>query len=99
MLFVLRTRFKAGSEPAREAATDAHRAHFGGIGAQIAAAGPTLGPDGETRTGALYILDFPDLASAKRFMADDPNAKAGVYADVEIEGWKKAVLRPLGTAK
>ncbi|MFO1190076.1 MAG: YciI family protein [Alphaproteobacteria bacterium] len=99
MLFVIRTRFKAGTETARDAATNDHRAHFGRIGAQIAAAGPTLAADGDTRTGALYILDFADLGAAKRFMADDPNALAGVYASVEIDAWKKAVLRALPDGK
>lgn len=68
MLFAIRTRFRPGSEAAREAAAQDHRAHFGRIGAQIAAAGPTLAADGETRTGALYLLDFPDLAVAEAFL-------------------------------
>ncbi len=51
-------------------------------------AGPTLDEDGETMTGSLLIVDFPDRAAVEAFAADEPYARAGLFERVDIKPWK-----------
>jgi hypothetical protein len=37
------------------------------------------------------ILDLEDLAAAEAFAANDPYARAGLFASVSIQPWKKAL--------
>jgi len=41
--------------------------------------------------GSLAILDVADLDAAKAWAADDPYGKAGVFASVEINEWKRVI--------
>ncbi len=52
-------------------------------------AGPLI-EDG-AMLGSLVILDVPDRAAAEAFAANDPYAKAGLFASVEIVEWKKVL--------
>lgn len=74
----------------RLAARADHQAYLKAHAEQIVAAGPTLGDDGETMTGSVIIMEFPDRAAAEAFAAGDPYAKAGVFESVTIDAWKKA---------
>ena len=56
-------------------------------------AGPTLTEDGEGMNGSLLVVDFPSLADANAFAANDPYAKAGLFESVIIKPWKM-VLEP-----
>lgn len=58
-------------------------------------AGPTLGEDGETMTGSLLIVDFPDRAAVEAFAAAEPYARAGLFERVDIKPWKM-VFEPQG---
>ena len=60
----------------------------------IHAAGPLLTADGEGMTGSLLIVDAADEETLRDELANDPYAKAGLFADVRIERWKWAVGKP-----
>lgn len=47
--------------------------------ATMIARGPTFGPDRKSWTGSVHILGLPDVASVRRFVADEPYQQAGAY--------------------
>nr|WP_319248750.1 YciI family protein [uncultured Celeribacter sp.] len=53
-------------------------------------AGPFLDGDGNM-CGSLVIIDVADRAAAEDWAANDPYAKAGLFAAVRIEEWKKVI--------
>ncbi|AJE44860.1 YciI family protein [Celeribacter indicus] len=53
-------------------------------------AGPFLDSDG-TMSGSLVIIEVADRAAAEDWAANDPYAKAGLFADVRIEVWNKVI--------
>lgn len=55
----------------------------------VAQAGPLL--DGDKMIGSLVILDVPDMAAAEAWAAEDPYAKAGLFASVELIAWNKVI--------
>jgi uncharacterized protein len=53
---------------------------------KLALAGPLVGEDGNPN-GSLVVLKLESLDEAKALAAEDPYAKAGLFADVEIRQW------------
>ena len=45
----------------------------------MTARGPTLGPDRETWTGSLHIVDLPSPAHAREFVENEPYNRAGLF--------------------
>jgi uncharacterized protein YciI len=66
----------------------AHLAYIEATGV-VEMAGPFLS-DG-AMTGSLIVLDVPDLAAARDWVAGDPYGKAGLFSSVEIREWKKVI--------
>ncbi|HEY1332235.1 MAG TPA: YciI family protein [Actinomycetota bacterium] len=58
-----------------------HWSYMDAFAASMIARGPTLAADRETATGSLHILGLPSVDAAREFVADEPNNRAGVYAD------------------
>ena len=52
-------------------------------------AGPFL--DNGTMTGSLVVIDVADKPAAEGWAANDPYARAGLFAKVRIEEWKKVI--------
>lgn len=91
MLFIFVCTDKPGSEPLRLANRAAHLEYLKQFADGLFAAGPTLSDDGSSMNGSMLVLDFPDRAAAEAFAADDPYAKAGLFASVVIRPWKKVL--------
>jgi uncharacterized protein YciI len=89
MHFVFHCTDKPDSAALRAATRPAHLAHLERHADAILAGGPLLGEDGTSAVGSLLIVDFPDRAAAERFAADDPYAKAGLFAVVTITPWRQ----------
>jgi uncharacterized protein YciI len=49
--------------------------------------GPTLAEDGVTATGSMHIVDLPDVDAVRVFAFEEPNYKAGAYAEVMVRRW------------
>jgi uncharacterized protein YciI len=49
--------------------------------------GPMLDAEGNP-CGSLYVIDMPDEATAQTFVANDPYALAGLFADVTVKGFR-----------
>lgn len=56
----------------------------------VAQAGPLLDDDGGM-TGSLIVLDVPDMAAARDWAANDPYAKAGLFAEVTLTHWNRVI--------
>jgi len=53
-------------------------------------AGPFLNEAGQM-CGSLVVLNVDSMDVAKTWAADDPYARAGLFEDVQILGWKKVI--------
>ncbi|HTI86838.1 MAG TPA: YciI family protein [Alphaproteobacteria bacterium] len=94
MLFAIITEDKPGSRDLRAATRPTHLEYLQSSGTRVVVAGPLVGPDGETMTGSLLIVDVADRAAAESFAAGDPYAKAGLFAKTTISAWRKVVFNP-----
>jgi uncharacterized protein len=68
----------------------AHLDHLGAVGDDLFAAGPMLDEAGTPR-GSIVIAEFGDLAAAQAFAHADPYAKAGLFAEVLVTAYRKAL--------
>lgn len=87
-LFTLICTDKADHEPLRKATREEHLAYLNTTGVCVMA-GPFL--DNGTMTGSLVVIEVADKAAAEAFAEGDPYAKAGLFAKVRIEEWKKVI--------
>ncbi len=65
----------------------AHLAFLGEKPEIVKLGGPFLDPEGQP-CGSMLILDCPDEAAARAFLAGDPYAKADLFASVELRAYK-----------
>ncbi|MFU1477950.1 YciI family protein [Roseovarius sp. C7] len=89
MLIALIGRDKPGALQVRLDNRADHVAYLKGSGA-VSQAGPLLDDAGEM-CGSLVVLDVADVAAAEAWAADDPYAKAGLFASVELIAWNKVI--------
>jgi uncharacterized protein YciI len=88
-MFVLICRDEPGALETRKANRDAHLAYLAETGV-VRLAGPLLDDDG-AMVGSLLAVEVADRAAAEAFAAADPYARAGLFASVEIMGWRRVV--------
>lgn len=90
MLIALIARDKSGGLPIRMENRPAHVDYLKASGDAVFQAGPLLDAAGEM-TGSLVILNMDSMADAESWAANDPYAKAGLFASVELIEWKKVL--------
>lgn len=88
-LFAIICTDKAEALQTRLDTREAHLAYIKSTGI-VTQAGPFLSDDRQM-CGSLIILDAADRAAAEDWAANDPYAKAGLFAKVRIEEWKKVI--------
>ena len=89
MLIALIAHDKPGALALRMENRQAHLAYIEETGV-VAQAGPLLDAQGQM-AGSLVVLDVPDMAAAETWAANDPYAKAGLFADVQLHAWKRVI--------
>ncbi len=89
MRVALMTRDKPGALQIRLDTREAHLAYIKETGV-VEMAGPFLDEAGQM-CGSMIVLDVADLAAAKAWAENDPYNKAGLFADVRIQEWKKVI--------
>ena len=89
MRFALMTKDKPGALQTRLDNRAAHLAYIEETGV-VEMAGPVLDEAGEM-CGSLIVLEVDDLAAAQAWAANDPYAKAGLFAETTLRAWKKVV--------
>lgn len=73
-----------------------HRDYLTGVAARGLLLGS--GPFADGAPGALLVFDVPDRGTLDALLADDPFARAGVIADVEVRPWTLVIGPWAGTA-
>jgi len=81
MLFFVYSRARAGAADAAAALVEDHWSYIDQFAEGMIARGPTLEPDRETWTGSLHIVDLPDAAAARNFVANEPFHRAQLFAE------------------
>ncbi|HSG36638.1 MAG TPA: YciI family protein [Paracoccaceae bacterium] len=89
MRVALMTRDKPGALQIRLDTREAHLGYIKETGV-VEMAGPFLDEAGQM-CGSMIVLDVADLAAAKAWAENDPYNKAGLFADVRIQEWKKVI--------
>mgnify|MGYP000371473699 CR=1 FL=1 len=89
MLIALIAHDKPGALALRMENRQAHLAYIEETGV-VAQAGPLLDAQGQM-AGSLVVLEVPDMAAAETWAANDPYAKAGLFADVQLHAWKRVI--------
>lgn len=88
MYFALICRDKPGALQVRKDNRDAHLAYIAETGV-VFMAGPFI--EAGEMSGSLVILTLDSIEAAQEWAANDPYAKAGLFADVSVQEWKKVV--------
>jgi uncharacterized protein len=86
MLFVITALDKESALPLRLATRAAHFDYVRETGA-VRLGGPFLDEKGDM-IGSLIIIEAADLEAARRWQANDPYAKAGLFAHATLHPWK-----------
>jgi len=94
MLFVLNCTDKLDHLNVRLDNRPAHLDYLKSQGSKVKLAGPFLGADHKTPIGSMVIIECASEDEAKTFAANDPYAKAGLFADVAVRPWIWAVNVP-----
>ena len=77
----------------RMATRPAHMDYLKTQDAHILGAGPFL-DEQDRMVGSMLMVDFPSDAEAKLFAANDPYARAGLFASTEIRRWRWGIKPP-----
>jgi uncharacterized protein YciI len=86
MLFVITAIDKENSLALRLSTRAAHF-DYARATAALKLGGPFLDGNGDM-VGSLIIIEAADLAAAQAWQANDPYAKAGLFAEVDLRPWK-----------
>lgn len=77
-------------QPLRASTRPEHLAYLKAAIDQIVVAGPLLDDEG-TPIGSMLLMEFPDRRAAVAFAADDPYARAGLFASVAVTAWRQVL--------
>ena len=94
MLYALICTDKPNSLPLGMATRPEHLAYLQSLGETLVFAGPFAEEDGVTMNGSLVVVEAATLDAARKIAADDPFAKAGVFATIDIRGWFWTINNP-----
>ena len=90
MPYAIITRDKPNSLQVRNEARAEHLEYLTRNEDKLLAAGAQTDDDGQGGYGGIIIVDTEDRAEAEAFIRNDPFAKAGLFAGIEVVRWRKA---------
>lgn len=90
MQFVLTAFDREGALPVRAATRPTHLDYLATLGASLVLAGPMLNGDGQP-IGSILVYEAADQAEAERIAAEDPYAKAGLFARAEVRPFRVVI--------
>ena len=93
MLFALICTDKPNSVDLRMSVRPDHLKYLESLGSALKAAGPFTTDEGQP-TGSLVIIEAADRTTAQAMAENDPYAKAGLFASVEIRPWEWLIKNP-----
>lgn len=68
-----------------------HLAWVGTFSDRILMAGPLFQEDGKTFAGSCFAIEFDSLEEVREWASNDPYAKAGLFAQVDIHAFNWAI--------
>ncbi len=82
MDFLIRSQSSAAAADSDDdpALNERHWSYMDRFADGMTARGPTLGPDRETWTGSLHVVDLAGPEAAREFVAEEPYERAGLFA-------------------
>jgi uncharacterized protein YciI len=95
MEYFVYCRDRPGTDELRMQLLEEHWSFMDGYAQGMIARGPTLAEDGLTATGSLHVVDLPDAEAVRVFAYDEPNYRAGVYAEVLIRRFRNLLGRTM----
>ncbi len=95
MLFVATCTDKPDSMALRMETRPEHLAYLASLGDRVRIGGAILTPDQKSVVGSLLIFEAADEAEVRALLANDPYAKAQLFANVDVKPWRQAVGLPL----
>ena len=95
--FFVYSRDAPGTEALRDddELLEEHWSYMDRFAASMTARGPTFGPDRETVTGSLHVVGVPSVDALHKFVAREPNNRAGVYAEHSVWGFENLLGRTM----
>jgi uncharacterized protein len=95
--FFVYSRDAPTAEPLREdeELLEEHWSYMDRFAESMIARGPTLGADPDTATGSLHVLGLPSVDAAHDFVAQEPNNRAGVYAEHSVWRFENLLRRTM----
>ena len=93
MLFALICTDKSNSLDLRLKVRPEHVAYLNSLGAALKLAGPFMDEAGQPN-GSLVVVEADAQAAAQAIAANDPYAKAGLFASTDIRPWKWTMKNP-----
>lgn len=94
MLYALICTDKPGSLAARKANRPEHLAYLKSLGKTLVLAGPFTETDGQTMNGSLIVVEAASIDAARKIAANDPFARLGIFASVDIRPWLWTMNNP-----
>jgi uncharacterized protein len=94
MLYAVICTDKPNSLALRQANRPEHLDYLEGLGNALVHAGPFLNPVDGTMNGSLIVVEAASLEAARQIVAEDPFARAGLFAAVEIRPWVWTINNP-----
>ena len=94
MLYALICTDKPGSLAARKANRPKHLAYLKSLGETLVLAGPFTETDGQTMNGSLIVVEAASIDAARKIAANDPFARLGIFASVDIRPWLWTMNNP-----
>lgn len=94
MLYAVICTDKPNSLALRQANRPEHLDYLESLGNALVLAGPFLDPANDTMNGSLILVEAASLEAARQIAADDPFARAGLFATVEIRPWVWTINNP-----
>lgn len=83
-LYLVHGRDSAAFDETPHPLHEEHQRYMDGWLPRLIARGPTLSEDGERHTGSVHVVQAADRQEAERFAFDEPFARAGWYATVDV---------------
>lgn len=96
MLWIIHCVSKPNTEAIRERTRDAHIKYLDENikSGRLVFSGPTLSDDGNSVTGALYLVGCGSREGAMDFSASEPYTMAGIFQSVSITRTRKGKWNP-----
>jgi uncharacterized protein len=78
-----------------DALNEAHWSYMDRFADGMVARGPTLGPDRETWTGSIHIVDLPSADAAHEFVEHEPYNRVGLFEEHLIRRFRNLLGRTM----